>query len=271
MNITSRVSITVTAALVAGAFVATALPTPTAESRNGISGEEIIEKVLDVDSFGLSGADVTARIIIRDTKRNKKRKLAFNARSIRHAPPLAKSLVRFDAPSDIAGMGFLQIQNEDADDDRYLYLPELKKTRRIAGKLRSQSFMGTDFTYADIDRRDIRYSRAKFIDEEQIGEFDTYVVMVKPSKSDRQYKKIKLWVRQDNFVTLKSEMFNKSGTKLKTRLTREMKKVDGRWYITRSVMLDHKRKRSTEMILDRVDSSKRIRKSEFTVRHLEKF
>ena len=92
------------------------------------SAAEIVANVLESDPWGLNGAEVTASAILTD-KRGSKRTLSFVAASKRHDPPLSKSLVRFSAPPDLAGAGFLQIQRRDADDDRFLFLPALKRAR----------------------------------------------------------------------------------------------------------------------------------------------
>ncbi|MEO8179400.1 MAG: outer membrane lipoprotein-sorting protein, partial [Deltaproteobacteria bacterium] len=98
------------------------------------SAEEVIQSVLDSDPWGLTKGEIRASAILTD-KRGSKRELAFVAASRRHDPPLSKSIVRFSAPPDLAGAGFLQIQNRNGDDDRYLFLPALKRSRRISGNL----------------------------------------------------------------------------------------------------------------------------------------
>src|SRR5690606_21574519 len=138
------------------------------------------------------------------------------ARSRQHAPPLSKSLVRFQAPAELKGAGFLQVQNSGQDDDRFLFLPELKRARRISGNLRSSSFMGTDFSYADLDRRDLREGTPTLLEEAPLGGVACYVLSVTPKRADTKYSKTELWVRKDNFIPAKMLMFDKSGTLLKT-------------------------------------------------------
>ena len=115
-----------------------------------LTPKQIIDKVMETDSWGLGDAEVTARAVSRDP-RGSQRELAFSGRSRRYDGLLTKSLVRFSAPADIAGTGFLQIQKKNADDDRFLFLPELKKSRRIAGAGRANAFMSTDFSFGDLD------------------------------------------------------------------------------------------------------------------------
>lgn len=252
-------------------FLATALSLlcRPAESAEPLAPAEIVRQMLSTDAWGLGEAEVSARAIIKD-ERGSQRELAFSARSRRHAPPLTKSLVRFRAPADLAGVGFLQIQKADDDDDRYLFLPELGKARRIAGNTRGSAFMGTDFTYADLDRRDLREGTAVLKGQEDLGKFPCYRLEVSPKRADSPYARLEIWVRTDNFVPLKTLMYNRAGVLLKTLVTLELRRIDGRWFLTRSRMTDHAAARTTDLVLDNIQPKSDVPDDEFTVRNLEK-
>lgn len=230
---------------------------------------EIMRQVLNTDAWGLGDAEVSARAVIKDG-RGAARELRFTGRSRRYAPPLTKSLIRFQAPADVSGVGFLQIQKSDADDDRHLFLPELGKSRRVAGNTRSSAFMGTDFNYADLDRRDLREGKAVLKGQEPLGKFPCYHMEIAPSRPDSPYARVELWVRTDNFVPLKTLMYSKSNVLLKTLVTQEIKRVEGRWFLTRSLMTNHADGRTTELVIDNVQPKTDIPEDEFTVRTLEK-
>jgi outer membrane lipoprotein-sorting protein len=231
--------------------------------------EEIMKQVLNTDAWGLGDAAVSARAIIKDG-RGGVRELSFTGRSQRYAPPLTKSLIRFRTPADVAGVGFLQIQKADEDDDRHLFLPELGKSRRVAGNTRSNLFMGTDFSYADLDRRDLREGTAIHKGMETLGKFPCYRMEVTPKRADSPYAKIELWVRTDNFVPLKTLRWNRAGVLLKTLVAQELRRVDGRWFLGRSLMTNHADGRTTELILDEIRTNVEVPADEFTVRTLEK-
>ncbi|HEX8953766.1 MAG TPA: outer membrane lipoprotein-sorting protein [Polyangia bacterium] len=233
------------------------------------SPREILDRVLEADPWGLSGAVITARAVVRD-RSGATRELAFTGRSRRYDGLLSKGLVRFTAPADVAGVGFLQIQTKAGDDDRYLYLPELKRARRIAGSNRGQSFMGTDFSYADLDRRDLRQAAAEARADETLARFPCWRVAVKPTGADATYARAELWVRKDNFLPLKMEMYGRSGALLKTLTTQEVRRIGGRWFITRSTMVSHEAARQTELVIVELDPRSDLADGEFTVRNLEK-
>ena len=232
------------------------------------SADEIIGRILEQDPWGLSGADVSARVLIKGG--GKTRELSFRARSRRYAPRLAKSLVRFTAPADVSGTGFLQIQKADGDDERHLYLPELKKARRIAGASRKSSFMGTDFSYGDLDRRDLRDAKAKVLATEKLGSHDAYKLEAIPTGADPLYARMEVWARAEDLVPMKWHFYAASGAHVKTLVAKGIKKVEGRLFIVESTMSSLADGRTTDLVLEKVVPLDTAPDDEFTVRSLEK-
>jgi hypothetical protein len=231
---------------------------------------EIIGRLIDADPWGFGGAIVAAHVKLTD-KGGSERELSFSARSRRHDPPFSKSLVRFTAPADLAGAGFLQIQKRTGDDERYLFLPELKRSRRISGNLRGNSFMGTDFSFADLDRRDLRDSTAKRLPDETIGSFPCFRIDATPNRTDSPYSRLELWIRMDNALPLKMNMYDSSNALFKTFTAQEVRRVGGHWYVTKSKMVDQLHGHETQLVIDNVVFSNDIPEDEFTIRNLEKF
>lgn len=242
---------------------------PAAPAASAMTASQIVSKVVESDPWGMGGAEVNAKAVVTE-KSGKSRSLVFDAKSRRTAPPLGKSVLTFSAPADVAGMKFLQIQNSSSDDERYLYTPDLKRSRRIAGSNRNDSFMGTDFSYADMDGRDLRGSSSVLKADENIGKFECFHLVATPTNSDAIYGKYELWVRKDNFVPLKEIMFDKAGSPVKTYMSREIQKHGGKWFITASKMTDNTSGRVTELSLDKIDRREDIPMDNFSVRALEK-
>lgn len=234
-----------------------------------LSAGQIVAKVAEADPWGLGGAAVNAKAVVTE-KTGKARSLVFEAKSRRYAPPLGKSLITFQAPADVAGMKFLQIQNANSDDERFLYTPDLKRSRRIAGSNRSDAFMGTDFSYADLDGRDLRTSDAVLLADEPLGKFDCFHLSATPKNGDAVYSKIELWVRKDNYVPLKWVMFDKKAQPVKTLVSKEIQRHGGHWFITGSRMTDNTTGRTTELTLEKIDLRDDIPLDSFSVRAIEK-
>jgi len=248
-------------AVVVGSAMALADSAPTADG--------VVQKVLEADPFGFGDAEVVAHSTLTD-KRGAISNMSFVARSRRYDPPFSKSLVRFSAPPDLAGAGFLQIQNRQGDDDRYLFLPDLKRSRRISGNLRKNAFMGTDFSFADLDRRDLREGTAVLLPDEAIGKFPCYRVQLKPRRDDSPYTRIEMWIRKDAYLPLKMQMYDAAGVLLKTFAAEQVQRINGHWFITRSKMTNHVESHVTSLVLERITVTTAIAEDELTVRALEK-
>jgi hypothetical protein len=232
------------------------------------TAQQVVERLLDNDAWGSSGALVKARMVIKSSS-GAPRELAFQSKSRKAGPRLTKSLLRFTAPADLAGQAFLQIEKADGDDDRFLWIPELKKSKRIAGASRKSSFSGTDFSYADMDRRDLREGAPKLLGTEKIGKHDCYRLEVTP-KGDSPYARLEVWARTTDFIPLKTVGYGANGQPVKTIETRESKKVEGKLFITRSFVTNHVEGRSTELFLEEIKPTDAIADDEFTTRALEK-
>ena len=233
------------------------------------TAKEVLARLLEADPWGLGGAIASAHAELQD-KGGARSQLAFTARSRRYASTFAKSLVRFTAPPDLAGAGFLQIQKSDGDDDRFLFLPELPRARRISGNLRGSSFMGTDFSFADLDRRDLRESNVKSLPDENIGKYPCFHLDYEPRRADSPYSHVEIWVRSDNSLPLKMNLFDRSNALWKTFSAQEVRRVAGHWYVTKSLLMDKRSGHQTLLVIDKVEPAADLSEDEFTVRNLEK-
>jgi hypothetical protein len=255
--------------LALAALTATLIGIASDASAAGENASQIVEHMLDADPWGLSGAVVSAKATIKDDA-GTTREIVFHTESRRYDGALTKSLVRVTAPADLAGVGLLQVQKRAGDDDRFLFLPELARARRIAGGARHGAFVGTDFSYADIDRHDLRNANAKLLGQEKLGPYDTWHLDLTPTASDAEYARVEMWVRIDGYVPLKTVMYAKSGAVQKLLTTKEVKRLSGRWFITSSRMENKADHRTTDLVLDQVTPSDTVADNEFTVRNLEK-
>ena len=106
--------------------------------------------------------------------------------------------------------------------------------------------------------------------DEPVGKWPCYLLDVVPKRDDAQYSHIAMWVRKDNFLTLRTKMYDKSGMLEKTFEAIEVKRVAGHWFISKSRMQDVQHEHVTELVLDDIEVKSDIDDDEFTVRALEK-
>ncbi|MFA8434810.1 MAG: outer membrane lipoprotein-sorting protein [Marinifilaceae bacterium] len=185
-----------------------------------------------------------------------------------------KSIMFFDAPADVKHTAFLtwDYDNPDKDDDRWLYLPAMKKTRRISGSsAKKDYFMGTDFTYDDMGaNRNVDEDTHKLLREEKIDGFDCWVVESVPKDSKYVYSKRISWIRKDCLYAHKVDYYDRMGKLLKTLTISEITKVNGIWTAHKMHMKNIQKNHETYLIISNVRYNTAITEHLFTVSNLEK-
>ncbi|MCG2748927.1 MAG: outer membrane lipoprotein-sorting protein [Desulfobulbaceae bacterium] len=193
------------------------------------------------------------------------------------------NLMFFLAPADVKETGFLTYDYDEAgrDDDQWLYLPALKKTKRIASSDKSGSFMGSDFSYADLTKRrldDYTYSFNKEQPEATVYGQKTWVINCLPSSErvieETGYTRSMLFVRQDNLMVVRAIYFVKHGGLRKYFDVKRMELVDNIWTSLEIHMTARKGDdvvHRTILTLDNVRyNQEAVDEKLFTVRTLEK-
>jgi predicted RND superfamily exporter protein len=183
-----------------------------------------------------------------------------------------KTLIIFKAPPDISGTGLLTHQNRIGDDDQWLYLPALRRVKRIASANRGSSFVGSEFTYEDLTPLELNKYRHKYLRDDMVGDQPVWVVEAVPQFKDSGYSRMEMFVRKDNHQTARTNFYEKKGDQLKKIGTFEgWSKVDGKWWRARSVRMDNTQTRKSTL-LETVEAKIGVSLSarDFTARALEK-
>lgn len=253
-------------ALAAAIAVAAGAGDVTAKGKE-LSADDIVDKMLDQDPLGFGGAEARVlMVLVNNRNQQRKRKLVTYSRT---DGDTRRSFVRFTEPADIAGTSFLGI-DDDGDRTQHLYLPSLQKTRRISGSQRNASFVGTDYSYADMDLRDVEDSAKKRLPDEKVGSVDCYVVEVKPTDKDSEYGRIVLWVGKKTWLPLRIRFFDGRDKEIKRLTVQGVKKVDDSWIIEETKMVDLKKEHTTVLKVIEVKLREDIPLEQFTVRALER-
>jgi uncharacterized protein len=184
-------------------------------------------------------------------------------------------LISFDSPADVRGTRFLQMQHSDRDDDMWIYLPALHKTRRLVSNNKHDSFVGTDFSYGDILPLNPANFRNKLLREEKLDGVDCYVIESTAKDTDYErdlgYTQRTLWIRKDNSVEMKVDYFDSDKHLVKTQTTAEHELAEPekqRWIVKRREMIDHERNHRTIITLDKFDTKSVISERTFRVESL---
>jgi len=182
-----------------------------------------------------------------------------------------RAVIVFQDPASVKGTRFLTIENTGKDNDQWIYLPSLKKVRRIAASEGSGSFMGTDFSYDDISSadRDVSLDNHKLLREEKFQSKDCYVIESTPKDSSYQYSKMIQWIDKESFVTYRVELYDKKGTQVKLLEIMELKEVQGRLAATVTRMTTLAAGTSTSLNVGTLKYDDPIPEGVFTTNYLE--
>ncbi len=137
-----------------------------------------------------------------------------------------KTLLFFTSPADIEGTGLLIWSHTNADDDEWLYLPDLGRVRRIGSSSKGDSFMGTDFSYEDMTDIDVDERKHELVGEEPVEGQDCYVVKSVPKKPGN-YGKVMSWISKKNFLPLRIDFYDPEMSLLKKARFYDVRAIGG--------------------------------------------
>lgn len=239
---------------------------------SAIDADAVMEKNFMATKVSGFVGDVTMTLV---GARGEKRVRKMSVRSrLRENGVDSAVMTRFSQPADIKGTGFLQIENRAANDDIWVYLPALAKTRRLASNNKRDSFFGTDFSYGDILLPAVAKYEHTQLRQEMIDGSECYLIESRPrdekTRTDTGYSRKLTWVDTRSFVERKVEYFDMNGELIKTQLTFDVKAVDaGRWMPMRRQMTNRQTGHQTVYQFESFVVRKDLKDASFTVRHLE--
>lgn len=160
-----------------------------------------------------------------------------------------KSLVVFDWPKDIDGTAVLTHSHKKGDDDQWLFLPALKRVKRISGANKSGSFVGSEFAYEDLSSQEVEKYRHVYLRDEPCGPLKCFVVERFPVDPDSGYTRQIVWLDQAEYRVHKIEYYDRKKSKLKTLTFTDYRKyLDKFWRAHKLAMVNHQTGKSTELI-----------------------
>lgn len=186
-------------------------------------------------------------------------------------------VIRFLYPPDVKGTGFLQIEVPEGDDNMWVYLPALHKSRRLVSNNKKDSFFGSDFSNGDILPPKVDLYRHTIIRSEMLNGNECYVIesVPKDEKEKRNfgYGKKLSWIRKDNFLENRIEYYDTAGQLLKTQNISEHINVDPKehkWIPKRREIVNHQTKHKTILVQDNIQVGIGLSDAAFTTRALER-
>ena len=180
----------------------------------------------------------------------------------------SKAVLRFVAPAEVKAVALLIVNHPDRASDQWMWTPALQRERRIALQDRSTRFFGTDFSFEDLEERDVNQYNYRLLGEEVIDGAACWRIESTPSeKKVSQYAKSEVWIRKDTYALAQVESY------IKTAVVRRLKysnfaQQQGIWTGRRLEMSDLRRKSRTILTLERLEYNVPLKDEDFTLQAL---
>ncbi|HEV2146497.1 MAG TPA: outer membrane lipoprotein-sorting protein [Longimicrobiaceae bacterium] len=254
-------------------FFALLAGAPAAASAQALTGKQIIERNDAMRAVNDEQVDFRMQLI---NKRGQKRERQVTWMLKEDAQRNQKALIRFLAPADVRGTGLLSVENPDREDDQWLYLPALRKSRRISAANKSDSFVGSDFAFEDVGPEEMDQYEYRLVREAPLQGVPVYVVEAVPNNDKRRresgYSRREIFVRKDNFAIARVNFYDKQGELLKTLEARDIRQIPSTrtWRAHTMEMKNQKTGHSTVIVYGDFAVNRGLADDAFSMRELER-
>jgi outer membrane lipoprotein-sorting protein len=231
-----------------------------------LTGEMVARKVEERDTGNDSRLEMEMKLYDRRRRETLRRLVLF----ARREDSRDKVLVRFTYPEDIRDTAFLSLENPSGENDRFLYLPSLGRSRRISAQENQESFVGSDLTYEDISGRRLEDYRYRLLGEETVDGRSCYRLESSARDPDAKYPRSVSWVDKEIFVLRRAQIFDRSLEQAKAYRAERIEKVDGIWTTLSMVMENLKQGTRTVLTASQVAYNRGLPDSLFRRTSLER-
>jgi hypothetical protein len=239
-----------------------------------MTGKQVMEKQKELHRVK---TELGVEIMLLVDKSGGKEKRNVNRYAKEMEDDVNRYLVVFLSPADIRATALLTWENKDRGNDQWLYMPATKKMQRIAKGSKKNYFMGTDFTYEDMEPEDIENFTYTILKTETINRDDKdqecWMIEAVPANKAKAkesgYSKRHLWIEKAYYSTLKADFFDRRKRLLKTQTSHKLHNVEGTvWRAKQTLMKHHQKNHKTLTVVTERKINKGIKDNVFTERFI---
>jgi len=213
-------------------------------SAEGLDANEIVRKNI-ATTKGFVDSYETINMTIRKKNGDQVERL-MQSKSLEVDDDGNKVIMIFQDPADVKGSAVLTHSHIKGNDDQWIYLPALKRVKRISSSNKSGPFMGSDFAYEDLSSIEFEKYTYSFVGKELVDGKEYYKIERVPTYERSGYSKQIVWIDTESFLTHKIEMFDTAGKEYKTQVLTEYVNYFGNYWRAKSIeMLNHQNGNST--------------------------
>ncbi len=177
----------------------------------------------------------------------------------------SRSLLTFVSPAEVKGVALLVVNHPDRASDQWMWIPANQRERRIAFQDRSQRFFGTDFSFEDLEERDVEQFEYAVAGDDSIEGVPCWKIESRPRKGkSSQYTSSYVWVRKDNYAYQRVENFVKRDVVRRLKYSR-IENTEGIWTARVLEMTDLRRNSRTILTFDRLQYNVPMNDEDFTL------
>nr|WP_220272499.1 outer membrane lipoprotein-sorting protein [Alteromonas aestuariivivens] len=175
-----------------------------------------------------------------------------------------KALTIFDSPKDVSGTAFLSFSHASEPDEQWIYLPALKRVKRIASRNKSGPFMGSEFAFEDMTSFEVEKFSYRFIRDDQFNGDDVYVIEQVPQDEFSGYSRQLVWIDKAHYRVRKAEFFDRKGAALKILEFEDYELYIGKyWRPKTSYMFNLQTNKSTKLVTHSLEFKVGLDESDF--------
>lgn len=182
----------------------------------------------------------------------------------------SKAVLRFTAPAEVKGVALLVVNHADRASDQWMWTPAIERDRRIALQDRSTRFFGTDFSFEDLEERDVNQFDYTLLGEENVdGELCWKIQSAPKSTKSSQYTRLIVWIRKNTYALARIENYVKE--RLARRLNySDIQNVQGIWTARQMEMIDLGRNSRTRLTLEKLQYNVPLKDADFTLQAIRR-
>ena len=231
-----------------------------------------IAKEADRRDLGFGDSTVELKMVLKNRHgQTSTRELRIDTLEIPDENVGDKSLIRFDRPRDVKGTALLTFTKILEPDDQWLYLPALRRVKRISSANKSGPFMGSELAFEDLTSQEVKKFKYKWLRDEPCSKLQCFVVERYPQYENSGYAKQIAWYDKREYRPMKIVFYDRKGDLLKTLVFFNYQKYLGKyWRAHRLYMENHQTNKSTELIYEKYKLRTGLRKSDFRSARLKR-
>jgi len=229
-------------------FVLVAMFVPTL-ALAGPAEDKGLEIATEADRRDTGFGDTTAdMLMVLRNKRGQESRREVEIRTLEVDGDGDKSLTVFHSPRDVRGTALLTYSHGVKADEQWLYLPALRRVKRIASNNKSGPFMGSEFAYEDLSSQEVEKYTYKYIKDETVGGIDCFLIERYPVDKDSGYTKQEVWLDKDEYRARQIVYYDRKGQLLKTFTPTKYGKFLGKyWRAHKMNMVNHQTGKKTQL------------------------